>query len=79
MNEVDPFNFPLRIYIFPTKGSGDISKVGIQDTSMAKVKSQLQPLTAKSEATVILSVDTKTEDRNSMCKRGSSTSNNSVI
>ena len=46
---------------------------------MAKVKSQLQPLTVESEAPVILSVDTKTEDRNSVCKGGSSTSDNSVI
>ena len=46
---------------------------------MTKVKSQLQTLTAESEALVILNVDTKTEDRNLGGKGGSSTSNNSVF
>ena len=45
---------------------------------MTKVKSQLQPLTEESEAPIILSVDTKTEHRNSVCKVGSSPSDNSI-
>ena len=40
-----------------TQRSGDISKA-------TEAKSQLQPLTAESEAPVTLSVDTKTEDGN---------------
>ena len=56
-----------------------ISKAGIQDTGMTKVKSQLQTLTAESEAPIILNVDTKTEDRNLGCKGGNSTSDNSVF
>ena len=46
---------------------------------MTKVKSQLQTLTAESEAPVILNVDTKTEDRNLGYKGGNSTSDNSVF
>ena len=46
---------------------------------MTKIKSQLQPLTPESEALVILSVDTKTEDGNSVCKGGSSPSDNSIV
>ena len=46
---------------------------------MTKVKSQLQPLTLESEAPVVLSVDTKTEDGNSVCKGGSSPSDNSIV
>ena len=44
---------------FETQRSGDISKA-------TEVKSQLQPLTAESEAPVTLSFDTKTEDGNSV-------------
>ena len=46
---------------------------------MTKVKSQTQPLTPESEAPIILSVDTKTEDGNSVCKGGSSPSDNSIV
>ena len=46
---------------------------------MTKVKSQLQSLTPESEAPVILSVDTKTEDGNSVRKGGSSPSDNSIV
>ena len=46
---------------------------------MTKVKSRLQPLTEDSEAPIILSVDTKTEDGNSVCKVGSSPSDNSIV
>ena len=46
---------------------------------MTKVKSQLQPLTEESEAPIILSVDTKTEDGNSVCNVGSSPSDNSIV
>ena len=62
-----------------TQGSGDISEARIQDTGTTKVKSQLQPLTEESEAPKILSVDTKTEDGNSVCKVGSSPSDNSIV
>ena len=62
-----------------TQGSGDISEARIQDTGMKKVKSQLQPLSPESEAPIILSVDTKTEDGNSVCKGGNSPSNNSIM
>ena len=48
-----------------TQRSGDISKA-------TEVKSQLQPLTAKSEAPITLSVDTKTEDGNSVRVKGQS-------
>ena len=46
---------------------------------MTKVISQLQHLTPESEAPVIFSVDTKTEDGNSVCKGGSSPSDNSIV
>ena len=62
-----------------TQWSGDISEAGIQDTGMTKVISHLQTLTPESEAPVILTVDTKTEDGNSVCKGGSSPSDYSIV
>ena len=55
-----------------TQRSGDISEAGIQDTGMIKVISHLQTLTPESEAPVILTVDTKTEDGNSVRVKGQS-------
>ena len=46
---------------------------------MTKVISHLQTLTPESEAPVILTVDTKTEDGNSVCKGGSSPSDYSIV